>query len=187
MDGQCDYYADFMRNLNRPTAEGLYWTFFTSVLFLLFSTSWKYGRAMENTEGMGSSDRERERLLRKCFWYCLICAFIAMACAILEVFCILTLQFCDREPLISLYWSTWTVLQVGGVVAIFGISLHIRHMIKGRKHPPWALALGTPVLVVAGLGHYLQGKVKSKTRDIRSISRESRRRSQASGLPLSEA
>ncbi|CAN8098815.1 unnamed protein product [Discula destructiva] len=112
--------------------------------------------------------------------------------AILECFVLLALQFCDQEPLASLYWSTWTVLQVGAVVAIFGIALHTRHMVKGRRHPPWALALGTPVLVVAGLGHYFQGKIRRGTRKIaassRSRSRHSRGRSRrVKEEPLSEA
>ncbi|KUI66452.1 hypothetical protein VM1G_01850 [Cytospora mali] len=124
---------------------------------------------------LSSRDRERERLLRHCFWFCLVCGVIAFFVVVLETFVIMALQFCDGEPLVSLYWATWTMLQVGGLIAIWGICLHIRHMITGKKHPPWALALGTPVLVVAGLGHYFQGKL-TRSRAARSIKERSRSR-----------
>lgn len=187
-DPQCVYYGSFMHKLPRPASEALYWTFFVTVLGLLFSTSWRYGRIMERIEGMRVGDWERQHLIYRCFYITLFSGFISTLIVILEAFVLLTLQFCDDEPLTSLYWSTWTVLQVGAVVAIFGITLHVRHMIKGRRHPPWALALGTPVLVVAGLGHYFQGKLKKKARDMKERSRSRSRdpRGRSRDEPLSE-
>lgn len=187
--GECEQYAVFMSKLPRPAAEALYWTFFVIVLCLLFSTSWRYGRVMERIEHMPVEDPARHNLVYRCFYFALFWGVASLVIAVLEAFVLLALQFCDQEPLTSLYWSTWTVLQVGAVVAIFGISLHVRHMIKGRRHPPWALALGTPVLVVAGLGHYFQGKIKRKAQKIarsksRSCSRSPRGRSHEE--PLSE-
>lgn len=41
---------------------------------------------------------------------------------------------------------------------------------------PWALALGTPVLVVAGIGHAVHGAVRKRARRVRSLSRGRRRR-----------
>lgn len=176
-----------MHELSRPSAEALYWCLFLFVLGLLFTTSWKYGRVMESIEHMRVGDWQRQSLIYRCFYTAMISGLVSLVAAVIEAFALLTLQFCDEEPLSSLYWSTWTVLQVGGVVAIFGISLHVRHMIKGTRHPPWALALGTPVLVVAGLGHYFQGKLKRKTRSItRSRSRSRRPRGRAHEEPLSE-
>lgn len=185
---QCAHYGSFLHTLSRPAAESMYWIFFVSVLGTLFSASWRYGRVMERIEGMRVGDWERQHLIYRCFYITLISGFLSLIIAILEAFVLLTLQFCDGEPLSSLYWSTWTVLQVGAVVAIFGICLHVRHMIKGRRHPPWALALGTPVLVVAGLGHYFQGKLKKKANDIRERSRSRSRdpRGRSRGEPLSE-
>ncbi|KOS17044.1 hypothetical protein ESCO_005824 [Escovopsis weberi] len=36
-----------------------------------------------------------------------------------------------------------------------GIILALAHAWRNRKHPPWALALGTPVLVIAGFLYLL--------------------------------
>lgn len=90
----------------------------------------------------------------------------------------MALQFCDGEDLMALYWSTWTVMQIGSLIAIFGVLLAVFHSIRGRKHPPWALALGTPVLVVAGLGHIIQGALHKKVRSVRARSSVSRTRLQ---------
>lgn len=178
---KCQHYGRFLSQLDRPAAEGLYWILFSLVIILLFACSWNYGRMMEKIEGLGTENRRRQRLLHKSFWAAIIGGLIACGCGFLAAFTLLTLQFCDEEPLASLYWSTWTVLVVGGIVAIFGISLHIRHLIKSRRPPPWALALGTPVLVVAGLGHYFQGKISSKARRLVSRSREAKRTKKVDG------
>lgn len=177
----CRYYARFMSKLPRPVAEGLYWGFFTLLLLLLFTASWRFGRVTERIKELSPrDDRERERLLKHCFWFCFGCGTAALVVVFIETFVTMALQFCDGEPLIGLYWATWTMLQVGGLIAIWGICLHIRHMITGKKHPPWALALGTPVLVVAGLGHYFQGKLR-RSRAARSIKERSRSRGRAWG------
>lgn len=131
---------------------------------------------MEKIEGMSTDNLKRQRLLQKGFWAAIIGGLIACIFGVLAAFTLLTLQFCDNEPLASLYWSTWTVLVVGGIVAIFGIGLHIRHLIKSSRLPPWALALGTPVLVVAGLGHYFQGKLTRKARSMVERTRDKRGR-----------
>lgn len=185
---QCDYYGTFLTELSRPAAEALFWTFFLLVLCALFSTSWRYGRVMERIEHMKVGEPTRQLVIYRCFYTTLFFGLVCLFIIIFEALVLLSLQFCDQEPLASLYWSAWVVLQVGAVVAIFGITLHVRHMIKGRKHPPWALALGTPVLVVAGLGHYFQGKLKSKAKDYktRSRSRSRKPRGRARDEPLSE-
>lgn len=182
----CVYYARFMSRLPRPQAEGVYWFMFSFLLIVLFTASWKFGRTTERIEDIGARDRERVRLLRHCFWFCVGCGAVALVVVVLETFVIMALQFCDGEPLVSLYWATWTMLQVGGLIAIWGICLHIRHMTTGKRHPPWALALGTPVLVVAGLGHYFQGKLR-RSRAARSIKERSRSRDRGrSPVALSE-
>ncbi|KAJ4394376.1 hypothetical protein N0V93_003593 [Gnomoniopsis smithogilvyi] len=187
----CEHYGNFMHEVQRPQAEATFWIFFVAVLFLLFAASWRFGRVVERTEGLRVDNPTRQALVYRCFYYTLVAGFVALIIAVLEVFVLLTLQFCDGEPLSSLYWSVWTVLQVGAVVAIFGITLHVRHMIRGRKNPPWALALGTPVLVVAGLGHYFQGKIRRGTKRVvshsRSRSRHQRGRTRMKDEPLSEA
>lgn len=181
-----------MHEVQRPQAEATFWIFFVAVLLFLFAASWRFGRVVERTEGLRVDNPTRNTLIYRCFYYTLVSGFLSLTITVLEVFVLLTLQFCDGEPLSSLYWSVWTVLQVGAVVAIFGITLHVRHMIKGRKNPPWALALGTPVLVVAGLGHYFQGKIRRGTKKVvshsRSRSRHHRGRTRVKDdQPLSEA
>ncbi|ROW11511.1 hypothetical protein VMCG_00988 [Cytospora schulzeri] len=146
----------------------------------LMEASWRFGHTTERIGELGAHDRERDRHLRHCFWFCLVFGSVAFFVVVLEAFVIAALQFCDGEPLVSLYWATWTMLQVGGLIAIWGICLHVRHMITGKKHPPWALALGTPVLVVAGLGHYFQGKLR-RSRAARSIKERSRSRGRSWG------
>lgn len=99
---------------------------------------------------------------------------VSAATVVIETFCLLALQFCDGEDLMSLYWSTWTMMQVGSQIAIGGIVLALWHTLCNVKHPIWALAMGTPVLVVAGLGHvislclhrmYKKAKAKHQTRN----------------------
>lgn len=173
----CEHYGSFMHEVQRPYAEAMFWVFFVTVLFILFAASWRFGRVVERNEGVRVDDPARQARVYKCFYISMVAGVISLIIIIMECFVLLALQFCDNEPLSSLYWSVWTVLQVGAVVAVFGISLHTRHMIKGRKHPPWALALGTPVLVVAGLGHYFQGKIRRGTKKIAASASRSRSRS----------
>jgi hypothetical protein len=51
------------------------------------------------------------------------------------------------------YWSFWTLIQVGSLIAILGISVSQGYCLVGKEGPPWNVALGTPVLVLAALGH----------------------------------
>ncbi|KAI1764264.1 hypothetical protein GGR53DRAFT_494481 [Hypoxylon sp. FL1150] len=117
----------------------------------------------------------RKKLKFGLLW-CSILFLAAGAMLVIEVFCLLALQYCDGEDLMSLLWSTWTMLQLGSEIAILGIVLALWHHLYDIKHPYgfslpsykvdyllanieflslWALALGTPVLVVAGFGHVM--------------------------------
>lgn len=183
---RCQHYGRFMSRLDRHVAEPLYWGFFSLVILALFACSWNYGRMLEKIEGLPTENERRQRLLHRGFYMSLCGGFIACFFGVMAAFLLLTLQFCDLEPLASLYWSTWTVLVVGGIVAIFGISLHIRNLIKSRKLPPWALALGTPVLVVAGLGHYFQGKLSRKARRIAEKRRQKKEDGSNTDMDTSE-
>jgi hypothetical protein len=53
----------------------------------------------------------------------------------MEAYSLLALQFCDGEDLMSLYWSTWTMIQVGSLIAMVGIILALAHALNDRKHP----------------------------------------------------
>lgn len=54
---------------------------------------------------------------------------------VMEAYSLLALQFCDGEDLMSLYWSTWTMIQVGSLIAMMGIILAMIHSLKNRRHP----------------------------------------------------
>lgn len=74
-----------------------------------------------------------------------------------EVFALLNIQFCNSEDLVQLYWSFWGFLQVGSIIAIFGVILNLWIALADVHTPSWAVALGTPVLVFAALYWVLQG------------------------------
>lgn len=61
-----------------------------------------------------------------------------------------------------LYWGFWSLLQVGSLIAILGIVLNQAYGLQNRAEPPWATALGTPVLVIAAFGHFLLGHFEEK-------------------------
>ncbi len=77
----------------------------------------------------------RRRQMKKCLVVCGLCAAASIATVVLETFALMALQFCDEEDLIMLYWATWSMLQVGSVIAILGIMLSVFHSLRGRKHP----------------------------------------------------
>lgn len=66
---------------------------------------------------------------------CLGCVFTSTTIVIMEAYAIMALQFCDGEDLISLYWSTWTMIQVGSLIAMVGIILALANTLRGRRHP----------------------------------------------------
>lgn len=71
----------------------------------------------------------------RCLFACLACLVISIVAIVMEVYALLALQFCDGEDLMSLYWSTWTMLQLGSLVAIAGIILAVFNNIRGNKNP----------------------------------------------------
>lgn len=85
-----------------------------------------------------------------------MCFLVSAACAVFEVFALLNIEFCDGEDLIFLYWSFWGFLQVGSIIAIFGVILNLWIALSDVHTPSWAVALGTPVLVFAALHWILQ-------------------------------
>lgn len=84
-----------------------------------------------------------------------ICAMLAIVASVMEALACLTLQFCDGEDLVQFYWSFWALLQIGSVIALIGLAVYHIYSLNDKDHPPWMVALGTPVLVIAGLGHLI--------------------------------
>jgi hypothetical protein len=94
----------------------------------------------------------------------LVCFILAIVTVVMEAFAAFSIQFCDGEDLMMLYWGFWTLIQVGSLIAIFGIMLNQWYSLREKEHPPWSVALGTPVLVIAALGHAWQSCVKTAWR-----------------------
>lgn len=163
----CQKYAQFASHLDRWHFKILYWTMFITNLLILFFGSWLYTKGQEAIEKLGDDTRRRAKALRTYILLCLGCVLVSLVVVIMEAFALLALQFCDGEDLMSLYWSTWTMIQVGSLIAIMGIILALGHSLRNRKHPPWALALGTPVLVIAGVLHLIHDCTKKRVKKLK--------------------
>ncbi|KAL2130310.1 hypothetical protein VTI74DRAFT_6636 [Chaetomium olivicolor] len=174
---RCEHYAGFAAHLDRRSFDFIYWFLFAVVIGMLFLSSWKYSGDLESIriQGLEPGTRGYKNKMRKCMLICSVYAAISVVAVVMEVYALMALQFCDGEDLMPLYWSTWTMMQVGSVIAIFGIMLAMFNSLRGNKNPPWALALGTPVLVVAGIGHAVHGAMRKRVKRVRSMSRGRRR------------
>ncbi|OTA99793.1 hypothetical protein M426DRAFT_27188 [Hypoxylon sp. CI-4A] len=178
---RCPHYAQFASHLDRIHFDGIYWTFFFLVIGILFVSSWIYQSTMTFRESPEHSEEAFRRKLKSSLAWCTVLFLAAAVLLVIEVFALLALQFCDGEDLMALYWATWTMLQLGSEIAILGIDLALWHHLSNVRLPLWALALGTPVLVVAGIGHFIQvalGKVYRKAK----ASRKSRKEGDEEGI-----
>ncbi|KAI1426392.1 hypothetical protein F5Y12DRAFT_794288 [Xylaria sp. FL1777] len=179
---RCQHYAQFASSLDRIHLEALYWTFFFLVIMALFSSSWFFQWTMKYRDDPNfTMERFRKRLTVS-----LVCTLgiflIAVVILAIEVYTLLAIQFCEQEDLISLYWATWTTLQLGSEIAILGVSLALWHHLWDMEHPLWALALGTPVLVVAGFGHLLSLVLRQFYHKAKARSRSNKTRSTTASL-----
>ncbi|KAF6844711.1 hypothetical protein CMUS01_00777 [Colletotrichum musicola] len=179
---RCAHYARFASHLDRWQFDLLYWLLFVFNLFILFLAAWGYTRTLDAVSELPETDPKRKKAIKRCIWFNLGCVCISLVTVIMEVFTLMALQFCDGEDLMSLYWSTFTMIQVGSLIAVCGVILALVHSLRQRKHPPWALALGTPVLVIAGLFHYFHSCM---TRRVKKAVRK-RKNSDVGTLPMSQ-
>ncbi|KAI1263755.1 hypothetical protein F5Y18DRAFT_115596 [Xylariaceae sp. FL1019] len=152
---RCQHYAAFASHLDRIHFDALYWTFFFLVIGSLFVASWIFQWTMRYRDHPAYTQERFRRKLTISLILTLGIFAITAVLLVIEVYALLALQFCSGEDLMSLYWATWTMLQLGSEIAILGVSLALWHHLWDFEHPLWALALGTPVLVVAGFGHVL--------------------------------
>lgn len=90
---------------------------------------------MDAVEKYAPGAPQHRRMMKQCMLVCAMYAIVSIVAVVMEVFVLMALQFCDGEDLMALYWSTWTVMQIGSLIAIFGILLAVFHTIQGRKHP----------------------------------------------------
>ncbi|KAF4982994.1 hypothetical protein FZEAL_1495 [Fusarium zealandicum] len=160
----CIKYAPFASHMVRWQFNIIYWTMFVANLAVLFAASWTYTRGQAAIQKLSHNTSLRSKRLRQYIIMCLGCVAVSTVIVVMEAYAILALQFCDGEDLISLYWSTWTMIQVGSLIAMMGIILALANTLRGRQHPPWALALGTPVLVIAGLLHLFHDCTKKRVK-----------------------
>ncbi|KAK3694081.1 hypothetical protein B0T22DRAFT_60908 [Podospora appendiculata] len=167
---RCAHYAAFASHLGRRSFDAIYWILFVFVITMLFAASWQYSSDMEKVAGYNFGSSHYRNRMKRCMYICSVYSAVSVVAVVMEVFALLALQFCDGEDLMSLYWSTWTMMQVGALIAILGILLSVFNGLRGNKNPPWALALGTPVLVVAGLGHAFNGAMRKRVKRVRSRS-----------------
>ncbi|ETS87357.1 hypothetical protein PFICI_01185 [Pestalotiopsis fici W106-1] len=173
-EAKCRHYAQFMYRLDRIHFDALYWSLFFVVIGILFVASWIYQSVMKYADNPNQDKAEFRRKLKIAMVYTTILFLVAGVAVVMEVFSLLALQFCDGEDLMSLYWSTWTMLQLGAEIAILGVDLALYHALFDIKHPKWALALGTPVLVVAGFGHVIPILFRKAARKLKRKHEETR-------------
>lgn len=155
----CKKYAQFASHMVRWEFKIIYWTLFITNLFVLFLASWTFTkyvpspprlilatgsinadisfapRGQEAIERFGDNPKKRAKRLRLFIFLCLGCVMVSTVIVVMEVYALLALQFCDGEDLMSLYWSTWTMIQVGSLIAMVGIILAMLHSLKNSKHP----------------------------------------------------
>ncbi|KAJ3948172.1 uncharacterized protein N0V96_002415 [Colletotrichum fioriniae] len=180
---RCEHYARFASHLDRWQFDVMYWLLFVFNLFILFLAAWNYTRTLDAVSELPETDAKRKKAIKHCIWFNLGCVCVSLATVVMEVFTLMALQFCDGEDLMSLYWSTFTMIQVGSLIAVCGVILALVHQLRQRKNPPWALALGTPVLVIAGLFHYFH---TCMVRRVKKASARKRKMSDAGTLPMSQ-
>lgn len=84
-----------------------------------------------------------------------ICAVVGTVSTIIEALAVLALEYCHGEDLTQFYWAFWGIIEVGACIALIGLAVYHIYSLSDKDHPPWMIALGTPVLVIAGLGHLL--------------------------------
>ncbi|CEJ80425.1 hypothetical protein VHEMI00606 [[Torrubiella] hemipterigena] len=163
----CKKYAQFASHMVRWQFKIIYWFMFITNLIVLFLASWIYTKGQQACETYQGNSHKKSAALKKYILLCSICVLVSTVIVTMEAYALLALQFCDGEDLMSLYWSTWTMMQIGSLIAIVGIILAMFHTLQDRRHPPWALALGTPVLVIAGFLHLFHDCTSRKVSKMR--------------------
>ncbi|KAF4120615.1 hypothetical protein GMORB2_2618 [Geosmithia morbida] len=166
----CKKYAQFASHMVRWQFKVIYWTMFIANLFVLFLASWSFTKAQTAADRLKDNPKKRSKTIRMYMLLCLGCIVVSTVIVVMEVYSLMALQFCDGEDLISLYWSSFMMIQVGSLIAMIGIILSMIHQLRNSAHPPWALALGTPVLVIAGFLHLFHLGTKTKIKKMRAAS-----------------
>ncbi|RKF57334.1 hypothetical protein OnM2_075011 [Erysiphe neolycopersici] len=163
---RCNHYAKFFRKFSELEINLVFWSLFLLVLILMSMCSIIHHKSIALNEANKTLSEDiaksQEHLLRvrrtrvKYLSLVSLCAVIGIFSCVLECFAILNIQYCVGEDLMQLYWSLWSILQVGSNIAILGVILQFWIILGDVETPSWAVALGTPVLVFAALAFLLK-------------------------------
>ncbi|KAJ8061098.1 hypothetical protein OCU04_010172 [Sclerotinia nivalis] len=167
---QCLKHGHFMQSLSPSKVKSIFWVLFLVVLVMLtiaasaFTKSANIATHIKNAELhptisrdlcqdlLSKSKAKHRRTQIRCIYVSSLCFIVAIFCTVFEAFAASTLIFCHKLDMGFLYWSFWTLLQVGSTIAIFGIALAQLWSCMGRESLPVNVAIGTPVLIIAWLG-----------------------------------
>ena len=104
----------------------------------------------------GSSRDKKQRhtaSARHCLAVTVICFLVAALATFFQLLALINLVYCQGEDLHFIYISVWTLLGIGSLIALLGVALNQAVGFTQLDHPAYNIAMGTPVLVVSGLGH----------------------------------
>jgi hypothetical protein len=134
------------------------------------SISTDVDRELEDEHRMGEKSQELFSELksrhRKKHWQCLlislICFIISAVAFVFQILGLHNILFCHKEALGHLYIPVLIVLSFSSIIAILGVILAQITILRGKELPPYATALGTPVLVISSTAHLAYGGRQQK-------------------------
>lgn len=170
---KCIYYAKFMSGLTRIQADALFWCLFITVLLLLglsatmYATSFKTPDKPDTESDLSLEEHQKLQSHRRkrCLYVSMCCSALSIFLVVMEAFAGMSIAFCDGEDLMFFYWGFWSLLQIGSVIAMWGIVVNEYSLLKGHERPPWGVALGTPVLVFAAMHHLINQAMINKVKE----------------------
>ncbi len=97
-----------------------------------------------------------ENAKKQALLICLSSSIITICChvafVILQALAALNLAWCHEHDLINFVWGFYFIYSFGSFMADLGVLMNL----STTKSPPWNVALGTPILIFAGLAHVFQ-------------------------------
>ncbi|KUJ20521.1 uncharacterized protein LY89DRAFT_445796 [Mollisia scopiformis] len=123
-------------------------------------STWHPEISERDIEGLRRSHRRSEHWL---LFASFVAASVMIPVIIIEALAGLNINFCHKQDLIMFYWGPFFLLSVGTLIATWGLFLSQ----SIENEPAWNVALGTPVLVFAALGHWAHVFVRYSWRQMR--------------------
>jgi hypothetical protein len=166
---ECQKYGGIMQHIPRPGLEAAFWVPFAAAIVCLTGAAMSHAKSEQIwIRGKHHPEEKRELRLRQrrwryaCVFVTTILAFLVVGCVILEALAGSALTYCETHRFIWFYWGMWTLMQVGSLGAIIGVTVHQWACLGEHSAPPWNVALGTPILVITGIAHIVGGLVGKK-------------------------